>query len=309
MASQNTLHHATMTSNYKIYPLREKKNGDFTKMPVIVFLVGNYMTKFSYNTFLEKLTSHNDLIVYVLDTNPDSEWKTLNDFLPLIKDIPDHICQYYDMNHTSNQYYLGGHQIGATIALNSIYPDNYNSNMHSMTMHSIPLPLSGFICFHPVDGRNPSCTNYETKPKFSGKKDTCYVTSHGQVNPYPILMFSSSSKEDEEGGDHIFQAIAGSTNNPKNKYLIMSDSVYSWRDYVDPMTSSSTHILSADADHHAYHVGLRTPDDNERVNHLHHFVIDKILSFIFDEELQSSVIGDIRIRRNSIRGDDLSFHK
>jgi hypothetical protein len=265
-----------MPNDYIIYPSNESKSGHLLFMPVLIFLVGAGQTFSSYEKFFHKLTSSAEIIVYVLDTDPDSDYKSLHSFVTRLTTVAHDIKEYYGIEKTSSRYFLAGHGVGGTIALNAVYPSNFHNALHSITMNPIDLPLDGFIAFDPVDGdgggvggnsvhtsydeyeknnvhrlsfslldkgNTPSSHNtpskkkdkektkegtdnekklYSLQTKYDSGKDTIYVTSHGQVNPYPMLFFVTSStsrnesKNDDDGlvlenplykGEHIFHAV------------------------------------------------------------------------------------------------------
>jgi hypothetical protein len=274
-----------MPNDYVIYPSKDSKSGNRLFMPVLIFLVGAGQNSSSYETFFQKLTSLAEVIVYVLDTDPDSEYKSLPSFLTRIATVPQEIQEYYGIEKTSSRYFLAGHGIGGTIALNAVYPSNFHNALHSITLNPIDLPLDGFIAFDPIDGdgggvggnsihtsydeyernnplrnsfsmleRSTSSSNnntpskkkdkekskeeidgekkvYSLQTKYDSDKDTIYVTSHGQVNPYPMLFFvtsgiSTSGDANDDGlvlknplykGEHIFKAITKSEQDQRER--------------------------------------------------------------------------------------------
>jgi hypothetical protein len=281
---------------YIIYPERRSKHANFAMLPVFVFLVGNGQKCGAYSEIFTKLTAEAEMIVYCL------EIKSIEEFREHINHLSANIEHYYEIPRTSSRYYIGGHGLGGTIALNSVFPANFHSKMRSYTMHAVDLPLAGFICFDPVDGTQGENANYSLRTKYDPNNRTLYVTSHGEINPYPILIFSTpsnSSEMEECQGKRMFRALCNlpsrrssfygkgtALNNYesdkaavfRDKYCFVSEGKFQSSDYLDVGLSTSESIQKALAAASKNGEGRM-----EEIQTFHGFIVSKIISFIFDD--------------------------
>ena len=295
---------STEVESYNIYPKVHKAHHhdiNFTKMPIFIFVVGNGLNVHGYEYLFHRLTKESEVIVYVIDPVPTSTKKALEGFLEKLEDVESNIKRYFEISKTSEQFFFGGHDIGATIALNSIYPNNYNSRLHSITMHNLKYPINGLICFDPVDGHSSHPNDYSSTTKYDPDARTLYATSHGEENPIPLVIFATNTLNSgiapEYGGFRFFKAIAcprrtlPNSENSKlpllaNKYCFISEDSYHHLDYIDPTTDLYRSMIGK---------GWSIELQEKHLENFHKFLIAKITSFIFDKHFNTTVHGDIKL--------------
>lgn len=260
----------TTSNSYKIFPIYDKEIRDYDQRYILVFLVGTALPLDSYNDIFTQLTIRsNNIIIYVLDSNPGNPFKTLDGFLKQVNNIDNHIKLYYNIPETSGEYYFGGHSVGGIIALNAVYPSNTDSNIkpnQSIQINDININFPyikifhGFICFDPVDGTNKNAYVYGMSQKYDPSKRNTYVlytnpddnNNANEIiyNPYSMLIYASAKSntgvDPIYGGQRAYHTLSytttTTTNNDNyadivyNKHCYVSADLYHHMDYVDPDT-------------------------------------------------------------------------
>ena len=276
---------------FTIYPSHAPSNGNCSTMPILIFCVGTALTTVSYASVFEPIEG---VIVYVMDTNPFSVAKTLQGFQNQATSILSDIQQHYGVSSLSDQIYLGGHSVGGIIAVNALFPGNFQVSAHSLEIDSLPFPVKGLICFDAVDGDKERSSEYPFRTKYDPTVATQYVTSNGTINPLPVLMFATAVENTGVnpvyGGQRAFNTVASSVNSPSNKYCFVSAGKYHHMDYTDPSTQAYRTDMTR--------VLWSVKQQSEYVADFQNFIRHKIQSFIFSSTFDRSVIDDLHFHQN-----------
>lgn len=276
--------------SFTIYP--EPSSGrNFATFPILIFNVGTALTTITYKTVFEPIANDNDIIIYVLDTNPGSIPKTLEGFNNHVDQILDDIKGKFGISTTSNNIYLGGHSVGGIIGVNAVYPDNFNVTTSPLTINTLSFPVKGLVVFDSVDGDQPRSNQYPFRTKFDPDRVTHYVTPTGEVNPLSVLIFATAVENTginpAYGGQRSYKAVGNSSNHPSNKYCFVSQGKYHHMDYTDPVTQAYRTDLTR---------ALWTVKaQSDYVEGFQAFLRSKIVSFILSPSFDTTGFDDVHL--------------